>query len=110
MSTIKFLIEKEFKQIRRNAIIPKMILGYPIMVLILFPWAINFEIKNIKIDIVDHSKSTYSQRLINKVNASGYFILNDAPLSYQGAFENIADLSHAKKPGDYAEINAHTKD
>lgn len=91
MSVLKFLIEKEFKQIKRNAIIPKMILGYPLMVLLLFPWAISFEIKNIKIDIVDHSKSVYSQRLINKISASQYFILNDVPLNYQSAFTNMEE-------------------
>ncbi len=74
MRTLKYLVEKEFKQIWRNPIIPKMILGYPVMVLLLFPWAINFEVKNIKINIVDQSRSSYSQRLINKVDASAYFI------------------------------------
>lgn len=91
MSTITFLIEKEFKQIRRNAIIPKMIWGYPVMVLLLFPWAVSFEVKNIKIDIVDHSKSVYSQRLINKIDASGYFVLNDSPVNYNSSFRNMEE-------------------
>ncbi|MDD3787932.1 MAG: ABC transporter permease [Petrimonas sp.] len=89
MSVIKYLIEKEFKQTLRNAIIPKMIVGYPVMVLLIFPWAINFEVKNIKIDIVDNSKSSYSQRLINKVDASTYFIINNVPASYPEAFNDI---------------------
>ena len=57
MKTIKFLIEKEFKQMFRNPLIPRMIVMYPIMVLLVFPWAVSFEVKNIKIDVVDHSKS-----------------------------------------------------
>ena len=69
MKTLKFLIEKEFKQIMRNPSF-KMIVGYPILVLLIFPWAINFEVKNIKLNIVDQSKSSYSQRLINKIDAS----------------------------------------
>lgn len=89
MKTLKFLIEKEFKQIARNAIIPKMIVGYPVLVLLIFPWAINFEVKNIKIDAVDNCKSVYSQRLINKINASAYFTLNDVPTDYNGAFKNV---------------------
>lgn len=89
MKIIPFLIEKEFKQIRRNAIIPKMILAYPVMVLLIFPWAINFEVKNIKIDIVDNCKSVYSQRLTNKIDASKYFILNDVPSSYEKAMDDI---------------------
>lgn len=89
MKTLIFLLEKEFKQIARNTIIPKMILGYPIMVLLIFPWAINFEVKNIKIDIVDNCKSVYSQRLMHKIDASVYFILNDAPQTYQEAFQSV---------------------
>ena len=44
---IKFLIEKEFKQLLRNSFLPKMILIFPCMIMILMPWAANLEIKNI---------------------------------------------------------------
>ena len=93
MKTLKFLIEKEFKQIMRNPIIPKMIVGYPILVLLIFPWAINFEVKNIKLNIVDQSKSSYSQRLISKIDASAYFIVNDVTTSYESS---IQDLENGK--------------
>ena len=51
----------------RNPMIPKMIVMYPVMVLLVFPWAVSFEIKNIKIDVVDHSKNVYSKRLTDKI-------------------------------------------
>ena len=89
MRTLKYLIEKEFKQIWRNPIIPKMILGYPVMVLLIFPWAINFEVKNIHINIVDQNKSSYSQRLINKIDASAYFIVNDVTTSYESSLQDM---------------------
>lgn len=89
MKTLKYLIEKEFKQMFRNKLIPGLILVYPSMVMLIFPWAINFEIKNIRIDVVDHCRSTYSQRLTNKVAASQYFILNDTPLDYQTAMQHM---------------------
>ena len=89
MKTLKFLIEKEFKQMFRNKLIPMIILVYPAMVLLIFPWAINFEIKNIRIDVVDHCRNTYSRRLTNKVAASKYFILNDTPLDYQTAMQHL---------------------
>lgn len=94
MSALKFLIEKEFKQIKRNAIIPKMIVGYPILVLLIFPWAINFEVKNIRFDVVDNSRSEYSRRLINKIEASTYFILNKVTGSYNDALIDVED-NHA---------------
>src|SRR5690554_4776493 len=89
MKTLKFLVEKEFKQMFRNPLIPKLIILYPIMVLLIFPWAVSFEIKNIKIDVVDHSKSSYSKRLTDKIDASKYFILNDTPLDYKAAMLNM---------------------
>ena len=89
MKILKFLIEKEFKQMFRNPLIPRMIVMYPIMVLLVFPWAVSFEIKNIKIDVVDHSKSSYSKRLTDNIKASGYFILNDTPIDYNTAMLNM---------------------
>ena len=67
---MKYLIEKEFKQMFRNKLIPRLIVMYPVMVMLVFPWAISFEIKNIRIDVVDHSRSSYSQQLTDKVAAS----------------------------------------
>lgn len=86
---LKYLIEKEFKQIMRNAIIPKMIIAYPIMVLLIFPWAINFEVKNIKIGIVDQDKSALSRQLIHKISASHYFILQDVSSNHNASIKNL---------------------
>ncbi len=89
MRKLGFLIEKEFKQSFRNPIIPVLIVIYPLLVLIMLPWAVSFEVKNIKLDVVDNSGSTYSRRLIEKIDASQYFILNDTPHSYDVALRNV---------------------
>ena len=47
---IKFLIEKEFKQLLRNSFLPKLILVFPCMIMLLMPWAVNLEIKNIQLN------------------------------------------------------------
>lgn len=86
---LKYLIEKEFKQIRRNGFIPRMIFGLPIVALIIYPFAANFEVKNIALSIIDHDKSSYSQELIQKVQASGYFMVSDVSSSYNEALEVI---------------------
>ena len=74
---IKFLIEKEFKQIMRNSFLPRLIIGMPIMMMLIMPWAANQEIKNLKLSIVDHDHSSYSTRLIQKIASSGYFKTTD---------------------------------
>lgn len=86
---LKFLLEKEFKQIFRNSFIPKMILFMPVMMLLIMPWAANQEIKNIKLSVIDNDHSSYSERLINKITASGYFILEDVSPSNSEAMKSI---------------------
>lgn len=78
---IKFLLEKEFKQIFRNPFLSKMILVMPLMMMLVFPWAANQEIKNLRLSVVDNDHSVYSERLIQKITASGYFNLTDVSTS-----------------------------
>ncbi len=89
MRILKFLLQKEFRQIFRNTMILRMIIAMPIIQLLVMPLAADFEIKNINISIVDHDHSTYSQKLINKVMASGYFKLNDYSGSFNQSFEEF---------------------
>lgn len=72
---LKYLLQKEFLQIKRNAFLPKMIIGFPVMAILIFPLAANFEIKNIKLAVVNEDRSPESRELIAKVLSSGYFRL-----------------------------------
>ena len=86
---IKFLIEKEFKYLFRNPFLPKIIIAMPIMIMLIFPWAANMEIKNINISIIDHDHSPYSQRLVHKIESSSYFILSDISNTNDEAMKSI---------------------
>ena len=77
MRTLRFLLQKEFKQIFRDPGILRVILIMPIIQLLILPWAADFEIKKIKLAVVDHDHSEYSRQLINKITSSGYFVLTD---------------------------------
>ena len=48
---LRYLLEKEFKQIRRDRFMPKIIFIIPIMQLIILPFAANFEMRNINLSI-----------------------------------------------------------
>jgi ABC-2 type transport system permease protein len=89
MRTLKFLLQKEFRQIFRNKTILRMIIGLPIIQLIVLPLAADFEFKNINISVIDHDRSTYSRRLTDKIIASGYFKLNDYSDSYRESFKEF---------------------
>lgn len=86
---IKYLIEKEFKQLFRNPFIPKLILLFPCMIMILMPWAASLEIRNIRLDIVDGDHSPLSRRLVEKVAASDYFRVSAFPVTYDEALRHV---------------------
>lgn len=68
-----------------------MIFVTPIIQLLIMPLAADFEVKNINVSIVDHDHSSYSQKLISKITASGYFKLSDYGSSFNAAFQQIED-------------------
>ena len=84
-----YLLEKEFKQFRRNPFLPRLVIIFPMMVLLVFPLVANFEVKNIDLSVIDHDKSSYSRNLIQKVIASGYFNITDVSETYSDAIEKI---------------------
>ena len=89
MRTLKFILRKEFRQIFRDPGILRVILMMPAIQLLILPWAADYEIKNIKLAVVDHDRSEYSRQLRNKITSSGYFILTDYSSSYEHSLEQI---------------------
>lgn len=86
MRTLRFLLRKEFRQIFRDKAIVALIFFMPMVQLILMPLAADYEVRNINLAVVDHDKSSYSQKLIAKVVASGYFRLTGYNHSFKEAF------------------------
>jgi ABC-2 type transport system permease protein len=93
MKTLRFLLEKEFKQIRRDKFLPRMILFLPIMQLIVLPFAANFEMNNINLTLIDNDHSIYSTRLTEKITSSGYFTLTGVHARYDEALKQIENNS-----------------
>lgn len=82
MKVLRFILQKEFRQIFRDKTILAMMFFVPTIQLIILPLAANFEVKSVNIVYVDHDHSSYSQKLINKIGSSGYFHIVGAPASY----------------------------
>src|SRR5215470_5070883 len=89
MRTLRFLLQKEFRQIFRDKNLLRQILMVPIIQLLIFPWAANYEIKNISLAIVDHDHSSYSQKFISKIFSSGYFISSGYVASFNEGYKLI---------------------
>src|SRR5450631_427693 len=97
MNTLLFLLEKEFRQILRNKQMISLLIIAPVIQLVLLPLAADYSVKNISIAVVDNDHSTFSQKLISKITASGYFKLTGYTASYHEALSMIerdkADLA-----------------
>jgi ABC-2 type transport system permease protein len=89
MRTLLFLLQKEFKQIFRNKSLLPVIFVMPIIQLLVMPLAADYEVKNINIAVVDNDHSTYAQKLVSSITASGYFRLADYSHSFPEAFTQI---------------------
>ena len=103
--TLRYLIQKEFLQIRRNSFMPKIILIFPIMVMCVMPWVMNQEVKNVVVDVVDHDRTTQSQQLVHRIEASRYFVFNGQKGSYAEALNDVekgrADIILEIRDGQY---------
>ena len=86
---LKHLIQKEFLQIRRNPFLPKLILLFPIVIMCIMPWVMQMEVKNIVVDVVDIDHTVESQRLVQQIAASNYFIFGGQKASYAEAIKDI---------------------
>lgn len=86
---LRYLIQKEFLQIRRNAFLPRLIIVFPIMMICVMPWVMNQEVKNIRVDVVDNDRSTLSRQLVQRIEASNYFIFNGQKPTYRTALKDI---------------------
>jgi ABC-2 type transport system permease protein len=90
MRTIRFLLQKEFRQIFRNKTLAGMMVVVPLIQLLILPLAANYEVKNISLAVLDYDHSSYSQKLISKTTASSYFKLVDYSSSYYKEYNLIA--------------------
>jgi ABC-2 type transport system permease protein len=89
MRTIKFLLQKEFRQMFRNRAILALVIAMPIVQLIILPLAANYEVKNINVAVIDNDHSSWSQKLISKITASGYFRLTGYDYSFKQAYRLV---------------------
>jgi ABC-2 type transport system permease protein len=89
MRTLKFLLQKEFKQIFRDPAILRVIFVVPVLQLLLLPWAADYEVRNVKLAILDHDHGVYARELVAKIISSGYFKLDQYSYSYVQAFKEI---------------------
>lgn len=86
---LKALLRKEIMLMKRNPIIPKIILIMPLMVMLVIPLVANLDVKNVNVAVVDNDHSTLSRRIISDIGASGFLTVKSIDGNHSEALQNI---------------------
>jgi len=89
------IIKKEVRQLKRDTRLLAVIFSFPVLLLIMFGYAVNFDVKNIKIVIYDQDKSDLSRDFINSLNSSEYFNIVDF-INSESKINTLLDQKVAK--------------
>lgn len=81
------LVQKEFLQIRRNSFLPRLIIAFPILVMLLMPLIMTMDVRQVNVAVVDLDRSTTSRRIASHINASEYLTLAQTSAEYPLAME-----------------------
>ena len=89
MRTLRYILQKEFRQIFRNKTMIPIIFGVPIVQLLILSYAVTFEIRKINLVIVNNDHSPASNELIAKFSAPKFYHITAYAQSYKGAQEYL---------------------
>ncbi len=92
---IKAIAKKEIRQLKRDKRMLYVLFVFPILLLVIFGYAINFDVHHIKMIVLDHDKSSDSRAFIHTLTSSEYFDL-EGYISNEGEIRNILDTKEAQ--------------
>jgi ABC-2 type transport system permease protein len=87
MKQFLVFIRKEFYHVLRDRKTLLLLLGLPIVLIVLFGFALTNEVKNSKIAICDYAQDEASRQIINKISSSGYFEIEKAILNHEQIYD-----------------------
>src|SRR5574344_1205702 len=85
MNTFGSFVSKETKHILRDKRTMMVLFGMPLVMMLLFGFAITTDVKNVRVVVVQQNMDKSTQRIIDKLNASEYFDITDFVPSNQEA-------------------------
>jgi len=86
------LTRKEFQQLRRNRRLLVMVSVPPTVVLVVFGFALNPEVKNLRTGVVDYSRTPQSRSLLSAITANEAFRVNSLYASEKLAERDLRRL------------------
>ncbi|HEX6040996.1 ABC transporter permease [Longimicrobium sp.] len=91
MRTLRFLLRKEFLQIRRDRAMLRLLIVMPAIQLLILSSAATFEVRGTRMYLVDEDHTTVSRGLVQRMVASGRFELAGASPSAALADDRLLD-------------------
>ncbi len=104
MKRIKAVIVKELAHILRDPTSLTIVFLMPLVMMFIFGYSINFDLKRIDAGIIDLSKSETSQQLVKKFLNNKYFILQDLEEKTSPQLSPIETGERLLKSGELKEI------
>jgi len=86
---------KEFRQIVRDRRSLLVLLFVPGLFLVLFGYALSFDVQNIRLAVLDHDRTQASRSVVDTFVRSGYFVLV-ADTSSAREYEELIDLGQVR--------------
>jgi ABC-2 type transport system permease protein len=93
MSRIFAIATKEIRQLRRDRLTFGMIVGIPLLQMLLFGYAINFDVRGLSAGVVDEARTSMSRALVANMQASGVVRVQEYAAS-------IGDLRRSLRSGE----------
>jgi ABC-2 type transport system permease protein len=84
---------KEARQLSRDRLTFGMIVGIPLMQMLLFGYAINFDVRDLRAAVVDQAGTSYSRALVGDLQASGV-------ITFAAPSPSVADLQRRMNAGE----------
>ncbi|MEX2600093.1 MAG: ABC transporter permease [Balneolaceae bacterium] len=97
MRTFRGFVVKEFRQIVRDTRTLVVLFGMPVIMMVLFGFAIRNEVNNVQVAVLDLAKDAATQSIIQKLGASESFEL-------AGTLESYDEVEQLFREGDIKEV------
>lgn len=91
LTILRALLTKEIKLMKRNPLIPKIIIGMPFMVMLVLPLVANLDVRNVNVAVVDNDRSQLSRRMIADIDATGELSVSAVTGTHDEAMAMIED-------------------
>jgi ABC-2 type transport system permease protein len=95
LTRILAIAKKEVRQLKRDTRMLYVLFVFPFLLLIIFGYAINFDVHHIKLVVYDQDNSVNSRDFINRLTSSSYFDLIEH-LNSEDQIRNVLDKGIAQ--------------